>query len=177
MIAEFNSNKNHELLLNALSLLKDEGLLHSHSVKVLFAGQGVLKSHIESMANQLGLNPHIQFLGQLPTHEIPALAARCDLGVLMSKREGLPRSLMEFIAAGACVAGVTTRGITDVVATPEALADPHPSAVASLLGAFITNSELRQRVAAQQFEHAKRHYEISNIVDQYAAVYESLSHT
>ncbi len=59
-------------------------------------------SHIQASliayANQLGIDHHIQFLGQ--RDDIPALLNASDIGVLCSHEEGFSNSILESMAAG-----------------------------------------------------------------------------
>lgn len=171
MIAEFNSNKNHRLLIEALNQLQDKGVLDAYDVVAKLAGQGSTLGRIQEAARKHNLSNRIEFLGQLDYEHIAKLTAECDIGLLVSKREGLPKSLMEFIAAGTCVAGTTTRGIADVVNVPSALCAPCPDALVALLEKLIKDAHLRGTIAAQQFLHAKQHYEIGHIISQYYSLY------
>lgn len=107
MIAEFGAVKRHEHLLDALARVRDERVL------VVFAGDGPLEAHIRSRVESLGLTGRVRFAGY--RRDLPALLAAADALTLVSEREGLPRSVLEAMAAGKPVVGTKTRGITDAV--------------------------------------------------------------
>ena len=47
--------------------------------------------------------------------DISELISVCDVGIMMSYREGLPRSIMEFMSCGKPVIGTNIRGIRDLI--------------------------------------------------------------
>lgn len=109
MIAEVNKNKNHKQMIHAVECLKNKGI----NVKVLCAGDGpLLEEQIEYIKSR-NLTKQIKFLG-LRT-DISELIVACDMGILTSYREGLPRNIMELMACKKPVIGTDIRGIRDLV--------------------------------------------------------------
>lgn len=110
MIAEVNKNKNHKQIIKALKILKDKGL---NNIKVICAGDGTLLHRIEKLIQYEGLNENIKMLGFRT--DINTLISISDIGVMMSYREGLPKSIMELMANKKAVIGTNIRGISDLV--------------------------------------------------------------
>jgi glycosyltransferase involved in cell wall biosynthesis len=65
---------------------------------------------------------------------VPALLRRCHIGLLVSESEGMPNSVMEYMAAGLAVVSTSVPGVDELVregqtgfvvpdATPEALGE------------------------------------------------------
>lgn len=109
MIAEVNKNKNHIQIINAVEKLIKQG----QKVKLLCAGDGVLFDEVSQLVKDRGLDQNIKMLGFRT--DINELIAACDIGVLMSYREGLPRNIMELMAYGKPVVGTNIRGIRDLI--------------------------------------------------------------
>lgn len=109
MIAELNKNKNHAQLIEAIEVLKKRG----KHVKVLCAGEGGLESQLRKQIQEKNLTEEISLLGYRT--DISELIAMCDIGILLSYREGLPRNIMELMAAGKPVVGTNIRGIRDLI--------------------------------------------------------------
>jgi len=107
MIAELAPVKRHAHLLDALSRTRDP-----RTVLVL-VGEGILEPELREEVRKLGLANRVRFAGY--RRDIPAVLAASDALVLVSEREGLPRSVLEAMAAGKPVIGTSTRGITDAV--------------------------------------------------------------
>ena len=109
MIAEVNKNKNHAQMINAV----DELVKEHKNIKVLCAGDGPLLESVKKDIEDRGLSNVINMLGFRT--DINEIISCCDVGVLMSYREGLPRNIMELMAFGKPVIGTNIRGIRDLV--------------------------------------------------------------
>lgn len=109
MIAEVNKNKNHKQMIEAVKILKDKGI----EVKVICAGEGPLLDTVNKEIRDQNLTENIFMLGYRT--DISELITACDVGIMMSYREGLPRSIMEFMSCGKPVIGTNIRGIRDLI--------------------------------------------------------------
>ena len=110
MIAEVNKNKNHKQMIDAIEILKNKGI---EDIKVLCAGEGVMLDEIKSYVKEKNLEDNIHMLGYRT--DIGDLIVACDMGILMSYREGLPRNIMELMACKKPVIGTNIRGIRDLI--------------------------------------------------------------
>lgn len=110
-IAELNANKNQKQLIEALGRLRDG---QAGNVHLLLAGVGPSESALLELAERLGVRERVHVLGY--RRDIPDLLAASDAAALVSYREGLPRAVMEAMAAGKPVIGTDIRGIRDLVA-------------------------------------------------------------
>lgn len=107
MIAEFGYVKRHLYLLNALEKVKDR------DVVVVFVGEGSIEQRIRRAVAARRIGARVRFAGY--RRDIPELLAASDALILVSEREGLPRSVLEAMASGKPVIGTATRGIIDAV--------------------------------------------------------------
>jgi glycosyltransferase involved in cell wall biosynthesis len=108
MIAEFTRRKRHEDALLAFSLL---GRLDVH---LALAGEGPELDRMQRLTDDLGISGRVHFLGF--RRDIPALIRASAATLLVSAREGLPRSTMESLYLGTPVIGTDIRGIRDLLA-------------------------------------------------------------
>ncbi|EMA06589.1 Glycosyltransferase involved in cell wall bisynthesis [Haloarcula vallismortis] len=67
-------------------------LAEQRNAKLYVAGEGPLQSAIAA--------EHVEFLGQIPYEEMPAVYRAADVLVLPSRSEGLPRTVLEAMASG-----------------------------------------------------------------------------
>ena len=109
MIAEINKNKNHIQLINAMDILKDK----YPNIKVLCIGDGTLKESLEKQIILRNLQNNIFMLGY--RLDVNKLINTSDIGILLSRREGLPRNIMEFMACGRKVIATDIRGCRDLI--------------------------------------------------------------
>ena len=108
--AEFNANKNHRLLIEAMARIQ----AHVPNMRLLLAGRGDLQEECRSLALALGVERMIDFLGY--RDDIDRLLPMCDVAVSGSLREGLPVNILEAMACGLPVVAVRNRGLAELVA-------------------------------------------------------------
>ena len=109
MIAELNENKNQIQLIKAMEVLKDK----YPEIKSICVGEGDKLLELQDEVKNRGLKDKVIFLGF--RNDINELINICNIGVLLSYREGLPRNLMELMACGKKVIATNIRGCRDIV--------------------------------------------------------------
>ncbi|MEW6447515.1 MAG: glycosyltransferase family 4 protein [Bacillota bacterium] len=109
VVAELSRVKNHEQVLRAWRTVVRE----FPDAVLLLAGTGERRLKLERLAEMLGLKHHVRFLGF--RMDVPRLMAAADVVVLTSRREGLPRVVLEAMAAGKPVVATNVRGNRDLV--------------------------------------------------------------
>ncbi len=95
--------KGVDVLLEALRRLRDRS---GPALYLDVIGGGRLRSDLERMAAEIGLADRVRFTGSLPgPSAVREVTRECDLFVLASRTEGLPRALLEAMALGVpCIA-------------------------------------------------------------------------
>lgn len=111
--AEFNKNKNQQLLIRAMALIKDD----LPNGKLLLAGDGALVGECRRLAESLGVGDRICFLGF--RDDIKELLQISDVAVASSYREGLPVNIMEAMAMGLPIIASENRGHRELVSNKE----------------------------------------------------------
>lgn len=106
-VGELNSNKNHEVIIKALSKIEDK------SVKYIICGQGELKQCLEKLIAEKNIQKRVRLLGY--RNDIKELLHMADVFAFPSKREGLSVSLMEAMACGLPVVCANIRGNRDLI--------------------------------------------------------------
>src|SRR5262249_53589832 len=92
-----NRHKGLDVAIDALARCRREG---TH-VALTVLGDGIERRGLEARARTLGLGEGIRFLGQLPAgRAVRSVLEASDLFVLPSRTEGLPRAMLEAMAAG-----------------------------------------------------------------------------
>jgi glycosyltransferase EpsD len=107
--AEFNKNKNQQLLIRTLEFLKEQ----VPNARLLLAGEGALLRECQKLAVQLGVDKMVDFLGF--RNDIELLLKICDVAVGSSLREGLPVNIMEAMACGLPVVATENRGHRELI--------------------------------------------------------------
>ncbi|WP_310551266.1 glycosyltransferase family 4 protein [Paenibacillus glufosinatiresistens] len=107
--AEFNRNKNQQLLIRALASVSGE----LPEARLLLAGRGGLLEECRTLADSLGVGDRVHFLGYRT--DLDRLLPLCDLAVSGSLREGLPVNIMEAMACGLPIVATRNRGHLELV--------------------------------------------------------------
>jgi glycosyltransferase involved in cell wall biosynthesis len=82
-------------------------------VRFVMVGDGGLRSQAEKLARRLGVAEKVLFCGWWD--DIPGLLAATTVSVLTSRHEGLPRAVVESLAAGVPVVATAVDGTVEVV--------------------------------------------------------------
>ena len=115
-IGELNKNKNHSIVLEAISKLNDK------NIHYFIAGEGIEKEHLVQKAKQLSLENNFHLLGYRT--DINELLHCTDIYVHPSFREGMPVSLMEAIASEVYCIASDIRGNKDLIKNNDLLFNP-----------------------------------------------------
>jgi glycosyltransferase involved in cell wall biosynthesis len=108
MIAEFTPNKRHADAILALQRLGRS------NVHLAIAGrEGPALPAARRLVSECDLDEQVHILGF--RDDIPALVRASVATVLVSGREGLPRSVMESLSLGTPVIGTEIRGVSDLL--------------------------------------------------------------
>ena len=108
ILAELNKNKNHIQIIKALEKVKNRD-----NIKVICAGRGILKEKLESEIKNRNLEKNIKLLGF--RSDVKELIEISDCVALFSKREGLPKCLMEGMLKEKLLIGTNNRGIRTLI--------------------------------------------------------------
>jgi len=109
MVARFNEPKDQATLLRAIALLKGRGV----KVALDFVGSGPSLSMRRTLAERLGIDENVRFLGD--RNDVPQLLADAQVFVLSTHYEGLPISILEAMRAGLPVIASRVGGVPEAV--------------------------------------------------------------
>jgi glycosyltransferase involved in cell wall biosynthesis len=107
-VAELNRNKRQSFLVQALAQMKLTG------AHLVLRGDGPEREHLVRLARELGVGNRVHLMGFQPDPRPLMLAAR--VFALVSRREGLPRVVMEALSLEVPVVGTDIRGMQDLLA-------------------------------------------------------------
>jgi len=108
-VGEFNSGKRPLEALQIVADVRRRGL----PVCLVMAGEGPLLATATAACAEWGLQDVCWFVGRIDW--IPDLLAGSNIFMMTSQREGLPRAMMEAMAAGLPVVAYAIRGVRDLV--------------------------------------------------------------
>ncbi len=129
---ELSPTKNVGQVLRAWRLVLDQ-LPHAW---LLVVGEGSQRRRLERLARRLGLSSNVVFCGF--RKDLRRLLHLTDVLVTASRREGLPRVVMEAMAAGRPVVATDVRGNRDLVSHGETGMLVAPGEAAAMGAALLT---------------------------------------
>lgn len=170
-IAEFNANKRQEdSVLSILELQKTHP-----NVLLLLVGTGELLNDIDALIRNKKLTEHVKCLGY--RKDIQSLLEISDIGLLLSLREGLPRSIMEMMCMEVPVVATDIRGNRDLVqdgVTGFLVPIKSPLVVAERCR-HLLESENIEEIGVQGLERIQNHFSLEHVLDELDEIYEEMN--
>lgn len=172
-VGRLHPQKGIGTLLMALGRLAQERPDLSWRLKL--AGTGPIEQELQIMANELGIDQRVEFLGHLD--HVDTLLKECDCFVLPSLSEGMSNALLEAMACGLpCIAtdipgnnNLIRHGRNGLLVTPD-----DDQALAQAIAALAGNEELRQDLGREALKTVEEKYSLACVALQYATLYENL---
>ena len=127
-------------------------------------GDGSAKESLVRLTNELGLNERVRFFQPRTAHDIAAIMANADVGVVPKRAdsfgdEAYSTKIMEFMAVGVPVIVSSTK--VDRYYFNDSIVrffeSGNPEALATEIVAVLRNEELRKRMTAEAFNYAATH--------------------
>lgn len=168
-IAEFISRKDHKFIIESIPFIKEK----ISNFKFIFAGRGILKEVTEEYARQNGVVEYTDFLGF--RKDIGELIIMADIGVSVSKQEGLPMNVAEEMYAAKPVVASCIRGHADLIDDAEngyLFCQGDKNAFAERIAKLYFDKELYSKMSAEAKKKSIQ-FELSNCLDEMKLIYNS----
>jgi glycosyltransferase involved in cell wall biosynthesis len=144
VVGRLEKVKGHNVLLDALHLLADDG---EHHLRLLIVGSGRDEASLKARVNDLALGDCVHFTGF--RRDISAILAGLDLLCVPSHSEGLPFIVLEAAQQGLPVLASELDGLSDLFDDDQTIffSPPgDPAALAGRLRDLIADPQRRMRV-------------------------------
>jgi glycosyltransferase involved in cell wall biosynthesis len=120
--------KGIDVLLRALRLCFDQGF----DCRLVVVGEGRRRPALASLAARLGVDGLVDFRGILPAGErVFAALDECDLFVMPSRLEGMPRAMIEAMARALPCIGSRVGGIPELLDAENLVSPGNPADLAA----------------------------------------------
>jgi glycosyltransferase involved in cell wall biosynthesis len=172
-IANLERCKNHKILLAAA-----HKLIYEHQIPVIlvFAGSGCGKWHLKNLANKLGLQQSVYFLGFI--NNVAELLHYSDIKVLPSKGDCFPLAVLEAaimkkpIVLSKTVGSansVIIHGKTGLLFNPQKADD-----LALQIKKLVQDKEYARKLGENAYTMVTENFSEKNIMKQYISFYEKI---
>lgn len=168
-VAELNHNKNHQFLLRNWQQLKQE----NPNIELLLIGTGENEQPLQEYVAQHQLDG-VHFLGF--RRDVPRLLQISDIVTLLSHREGLPKSIMEAMAASIPCVVTNTRGLRDLIQTNEngfVVNHEDDQALQKAFVKLVQSKQLRQQMG-QRAKQLVEPFVLDKVLQEYVTIYKNL---
>ncbi|TDL32513.1 glycosyltransferase family 1 protein [Jeotgalibacillus sp. S-D1] len=171
-IAEFNENKRQIDVVGACERLKKQ----SDDFVILLIGKGSNEELIKDVIEKKNLSKWIKCLGFVS--DVPSVLSITDIGLLVSLREGLPRSVMEMMAMKIPVIGSNIRGIRDLVEDGKngfLIPVKSPGRLADACCELLQDQELAEKFGEYGRVKIEQYYSLPIVLQEMETIYQQLS--
>ncbi|HBG27367.1 MAG: hypothetical protein A2Y10_18870 [Planctomycetes bacterium GWF2_41_51] len=146
------------------------------NAKLLFAGSGQLKAELENRAAELGCKDSVHLPGRV--ENMPEFYRGIDCFILPSVAEGLPRTLLEAMAAGVFCIASSIGGIPEILDNGRFGLLTPPENINALADAMIKFRELpaekKTEITNSAREHVKINFNHSVMIKRIEGIYDNL---
>lgn len=168
--AEFNANKNQQILIRVLAKLAEE----IPNVRLLLVGNGPMMNQCRELSQNLGVAKMVNFLGyRKDLHEILPI---CDIIVASSYREGLPVNIMEAMACALPVVASDNRGHRELIFNNEngwLIGINDVNAMSEKIKIIAGNKGLKSKLGCSGRNIVQSKYAINQVLTEMSCIYSS----
>ncbi len=168
-IGQLIPRKGLDILFNALRAVENL------EWELYLIGDGPQKEELEALGNQLKIADKIHFMGFRP--ERLDFLRGFDVFVLPSRMEGIPRCLMESMAAGVPIIASDIPGCNDLIRNHETgllFEVDNYSMLSGIVKKMSISQDLRKTFAANAKIHVNEHYSAARMAKEYENLFMNL---
>jgi glycosyltransferase involved in cell wall biosynthesis len=167
VVSRLDPAKGIDVLIRAMPFVENATLV--------IVGDGVERSFLEGLAEELGVSGRIIWAGYRP--DVYNLLQAFDVFVQPSRFEGLPTTVLEAMAAGLPVVATAVGGTPEVVedgVTGLLVPPAEPTALAQAINHLLGDPALRLTLGRAGRERAAKQFSVEKMVCQTEALYMEL---
>ena len=165
MVARFFQAKDHITAIYAMQYLPE-------NFHLFFVGDGETVVEFKKIAKDLKLNTRIHFL--MKRYDIPQILSSSNICLLASHGEGLPISILEYMAANKPVIGSDVDGIRDILKDVGLLyKHKDPKDLANKILSIVNNKKLYLQIQNKCYTEIQK-YSFEDFISKYIEVYSTL---
>jgi glycosyltransferase involved in cell wall biosynthesis len=168
MVGRLRREKRHDLAIQALALLRNEGV----DVMLCCVGDGPELAPLRAVADGLGVGDHVRWTGEVSN--AGRLARAFDAAVLCSDYEGMPLAALEVMVAGVPLVATAVGSLPELLAEGGGITVPpgDAQALATALATVLVDRDPAERLATAQ--RARDLFGLDRVADDVQRVYDEV---
>lgn len=170
-VARLSPEKDFGTLLRATQLVVRD----YPDFRLRIVGDGRERGSLETLRQQLGLEAHVEFLGE--RHDVPQLLAQAGFFVSSSKSEGISLTLLEAMAIGLPIVATSVGGNPEIVLdgqTGRLVPSESPEQLAAAMQEMLADRSLWNSYGTLGRKRVEEQFNITHMVSQYEQLYREL---
>nr|QNO46841.1 D-inositol-3-phosphate glycosyltransferase [Methanosarcinales archaeon ANME-2c ERB4] len=170
IVARLDPIKNHACLIRAMKII----VTSLSRTVLLIIGDGALRSELEGLTADLGLQNHVKFLGA--RSDIPELLSVMDVFVLSSFSEGLSLTLIEACAAARPIVATNVGGNAEIVEHESnglLVPSDQPEVMANAIAEILNDKKKARLMGEKGRKKFEKGFTLDVMVKRYEALYGS----
>jgi glycosyltransferase involved in cell wall biosynthesis len=163
-----------DVLLNAFILLGDQ-YIQEQKLKLVFVGDGVLKTQLKSAILQHGFEESVIIKGKVQNELVPPYYRAADIYVIPSHFEGTSKSLLEAMHSGLPIIGSDVNGINNLLENNRDafLFIPNdPEDLSKQIDKLIRNPQVMIALGAKAIEKYNKLFSFEKTIDDLTNIYQ-----
>jgi glycosyltransferase involved in cell wall biosynthesis len=170
-VGRLSPEKDYATLLRAVPRVVEQ----VPGFRLKLVGDGSERPALEALAGELGIEDHVQFLGE--QKDVPDLLRTAGFFIASSKTEGISLTLLEAMAVGLPIVTTHVGGNPEVVVEGETGRLVPPGDPPALAGGILRMLEDRDRwpeMARSARERVEEHFNVRTMIRQYETLYDEV---
>lgn len=171
-VARLSPEKDFSSLIRAIAQVVEQ---HA-DFRLKIVGDGQERPHLEQLARDLGLESHVEFLGECS--DVPQKLAEAAFFVSASRTEGISLTLLEAMAVGLPIVATEVGGNPEIVergVTGELVPSGQPEQLANAICRMLERMAEWPAIGELARQRVERHFDVRQMVQKYEALYEALA--
>ena len=167
--------KDQASLIKGFKLLLDRTTEFKHRLRLIIAGDGPMREHLESLINEQGVGLQVWMTGD--RDDIPRLLRQFDLFVLPSLGEGISNTILEAMATGLPVITTNVGGNPELVQEGSngcLVPKSDPEQLAATMEKLLNQPERLKEMGNASLQRIRKEFHWDRTVAEYLKVYDEL---
>jgi glycosyltransferase involved in cell wall biosynthesis len=176
-VGSLKGMKNPDKIVEALRIIGAD-FMESQRIRVVFAGNGEMEAELRRKIENYRLGKYIRLEGLVKRESVPDYYKTADVYVISSDYEGTSLSLLEAMYNRLAIIASDAPGINSMVHHERSAllyGTTDNTSLAEAIKRIFTDQILAEQLANQAFQDFKRKYSYEDMINEYQAVFSSVS--
>ncbi len=164
------SRKRIDLLIETVDNAKAIGV----DIQLNIAGEGNLMAELKKLTEKVGAGERVNFMGRVPTEQMPQLYRDNDIFVMSSAHEGMSNAMLEAMASGLPIITTRCEGVEELIIDNGIVIDQAlGESIANAIKKLVDNPQTYRNMSTAAAKRA-RQFTWSSVASKYLDCYHNI---